>query len=281
MLRNVCRNVYNRVLQHPLDITLGSYLLYNFAKKDDATLIEHADVEKITIGNVDITDDIENSVQRIKQLSEKLDIKAGKIYISNDLLDDGGYVRGLNNDIVLGACYLLSKENMRRLVNDEYLHNKYDLNGEHFIKDRDFVLAHELSHIHYGDTRNYYVNLIMLLGSRAFCIIYSHSIYATIPLCVTAIFAIFNSKRIEKRADIKAVEILGEKESAIYCIKKFIKQNKHGSKTWRDHFIAENGNNYLDYSHPLLSTRLNYIKKLNIPSTPWTEAYHGRGPAKS
>jgi hypothetical protein len=67
----------------------------------------------------------------------------------------------------------------------------------------------------------------------------------------------------EKRADLKAAEILGDAEGGIYYFSTSLMRNlilrRQPSVT--DQTIDENGNNLSDKRHPKLTDRLEYLRK--------------------
>jgi len=212
---------------------------------------------------IDITDDVNNTMKRIGQLAEKLDGKVGRVYIGNSLLSSNGHVKGFNNELTLSPRYIISQEKIKRVLNNEQLARDYDLNSDGYCKDRDFVLAHEVSHIHYGDAQYNLLKTVIILGSCAFVTFNKLSGIVIYPL-VAGMIA--HSVYTEKRADLKALEILGDNKSAIYMFEQSLAENlriKDETKNWRNYFIGENGDYYLDYTHPLLSRRLNYAKQFS------------------
>ena len=88
-----------------------------------------------------------------------------------------------------------------------------------------------------------------------------------IPAIFYISYGTIYSAYVEKRADLKAVEILDDNKSAIHTFTRFMQNNiyikNNGKSNWRDNFISDNGDYYLDFQHPFLSTRLNYVKKID------------------
>jgi hypothetical protein len=263
---------YTKLLKYIPDVAATSYLFYYFNKKEDVTLIDPT-IEKIVIENyyasVDVTEDVKNTVQKINQFSSKLgkNVKIGKIYLHNNIFNDDAHVVGINNDLIIGGRYLFSLENIRKFADNEEIIKDYQLDGkDKFYNSRDFVLAHELSHIYYQDTRNHLIVVTLYLISNFLRTMYDiRGFRGLFPSILMVAHLTIGFKRDEKKADMKALEILGDNKSAIHTFENIMRRNinlKNNKKNWRNYFISKNGDNYLDFSHPLLSTRLNYVKNI-------------------
>lgn len=132
-----------------------------------------------------------------------------------------------------------------------------------------FTIAHELSHL--SDTYNniicFYREFMIPLITIMLCIISDQIWYPILFQLCSLLFYIIIQRKLEKNADIKAIEILGSKKYGIQRMQRLQKINiehKKNLNTWKRFFIGNNGDAYYDITHPLLSSRINYINNIQL-----------------
>ena len=128
------------------------------------------------------------------------------------------------------------------------------------------VIAHELSHI-VNDERPWITCLSsMICFGYVGYDLYQHgssSILSCLVYFVPIGFAIHEVRKHEKNADLKAVEALGTVKGLISYFNKSVEFNKEMSQKSIKYRLltAKNGDFYGDLLYPLISTRINYLKK--------------------
>ena len=222
--------------------------IYQIFNKPRNTLNRNQ-LEKIMTG-IDIKNKINIVENEIKILSEKAGVKKLEIVYTDSFNPDASatflYKKNL---LTLSPIFLLSKKDVPNGLKD------FAVNSE----QRRFVIAHEIGHLsnewnkrmHYGCG----FGVPIILGTM---VMRSKNVYTiAISSFVITGSMILEQRYFEKRADLKAAELLGSGRGGIEFFKHSQKLNiKYGKYPY---LISRCGDDYKDYMHPLLSTRIKYL----------------------
>ena len=120
-------------------------------------------------------------------------------------------------------------------------------------EEKKFVIAHELSHIQLN--HHHIDNIFIFIWG----ILEGIWVYILIIGVIGLVGIHHNS---EKQADLNACKIIGNHVGGIKFMERAkLLQIKYRNDNFIGYFVSKNGNNYADIMHPLLSSRIEYMKK--------------------